>query len=1024
MDNYKKLNLILGWVMFFVASTVYFLTLEPTASWWDCGEYIATAYKLQVGHPPGAPFFQLMGRIFSLFALGDVTKVAVMINRMSALASGATIMFLFWTITYFAKRIYVKDKNQTLTEGQKWAVLGAGIVGSLAYTFTDSFWFSAVEGEVYAMSSLFTAITFWAILRWEQVADERHGYRWIILISYLIGVSIGVHLLNLLAIPAIVYVYYFKKYDKVTKKGFIYAGLIGIGILALVMYIVIPQIVNLAGKFELFFVNDIGLPFNSGTIIYFVLLIGLIIYGLRYSRKHVKPVLNTIILALVFILIGYSSFFILIIRANADTPINENDPKDAIGMLSYLNREQYGTYPLIYGQYYNAPIVDYEDGTPVYMKDNKSGKYIIKDDRKGTVPVYDSRFETFFPRMWSRQKPQHIELYKKYGKVKGVPVRVTNPDGTSKILYKPTFWENLRFFFTYQVNHMYIRYFMWNFVGRQNNIESQGEIDHGNWISGIPFIDNARLGDQTNLPPSMQNPARTRFYFLPLLLGLLGFYFHYKNNKKDTWVVFMLFFMTGLAIVIYLNQTPLQPRERDYAYAGSFYAFAIWIGLGVPALWEYAKKVIRKENLAAVLVTLVSLFLVPGIMAKEGWKSHDRSGKYAARDFAVMYLESCEPDAILFTNGDNDTFPLWYAQEVEGVRTDVRVVNYMLASGDWYTTQMARKVYKSDRLPLTISAEKYKRGEQNYIPVLEKFKHAELKDAIGFVNSDDRRTKVQLQSGNWINFFPTKNVTLTIDKNAAVKTGTVSKKDSSKIVDKINWKIKQSGLFRNDLLLLDLVATNNWRRPIYFANVSSVDKVLGVDKYCSMEGVVYRFKPLIAEDFIPRVGGVDPERSWKVLMNDKVRWGRLNEPDVTVDRESYRNASMGKQSYMRLAQALVNDQKYDSAVQVLDRGLYFFPYKKFIFDYYMLPWAEMYYQSNALDKGDDVLKKIVKRYTDDMDYYFSLEPKFMNYYSDNIQEGFAVLQRASQIARTYHRDDLAKKFDKELKERLSRVDLQ
>ena len=476
--------------------------------------------------------------------------------------------------------------------------------------------------------------------------------------------------------------------------------------------------------------------------------------------------------------------------------------------------------------------------------------------------------------------------------------------------------------------------------------------------------------------------------------------------------------MTGLAIVVYLNQPPLQPRERDYAYAGSFYAFAIWIGLGVLALWEYAKKYIKNEKIAAITVTLISLVLVPGIMAKEGWKSHDRSGKYAARDFAVMYLKSCEPDAILFTNGDNDTFPLWYAQEVEGVRTDVRVVNYMLASGDWYTRQMARKVYDSDRLPLTLSAEKYSRGEQNYIPVLEKYKHAELKDAIGFVDSDNKITKVQLQSGEWINYFPAKNLSLTIDKNAALKTGTVSKEDSSKIVNKIDWTIKQSGLFRNDLLLLDLVATNNWRRPIYFANVNSVGKVLNVDKYCHMEGVVYRFKPTKADDYIPRVGGVDPERSWKVLMAPDVRWGRLNEPDVTVDRESYRNAAMGKQSYLRLAQALANDKDYDRAVKALDKGLYFFPYEKFIFDYYTLPWAEIYYQSKAPEKGDDVLKKIVKRYIDDLDYYYSLDDKFMSYYSSDIQEALAVLQRASQVAKRFGRDELSKEFEKDLQDRI------
>ena len=1022
MDNFKKLNNIIGWVIFLIATAVYFATLEPTASWWDCGEYIATAYKLQVGHPPGAPFFQLMGRFFSLFAFGDKSKVALMINGMSGLSSGATIMFLFWTITMLAKKLFIKKTGDKLTAGEGWAVIGAGVVGSLAYAFTDSFWFSAVEGEVYAMSSLFTAIVFWAILRWEEVADQRHGYRWILLIAYLIGLSIGVHLLNLLAIPAIVYVYYFKKYE-VTKKGFIVTGLLSIVILAVIMYIIIPYTVNLAGKFELFFVNVIGLPFNSGTIIYFLLLIGAIYWGLRYSHKKVKPALNTALLGLILMVIGYSSFFVLIIRANADTPINENDPKDAISMLSYLNREQYGTYPIFYGQYYNAPIIDHKDGTPVYIKNKKSGKYVIKDDRKGTVPVYDPRFETFFPRMWSSTKPSHIKYYKKYGNIKGVPIRVTKSDGTSEVINKPTFSENLRFFFSYQINHMFIRYFMWNFVGRQNNIESQGEYDHGNWISGISFIDNMRLGDQDNLPPSMQNPARTRFYFLPLLLGLLGLLYHLNKSKKDWWVVMMLFIMTGLAIITYLNQPPMQPRERDYAYAGAFYAYAIWIGLGVLALWDTARKYVKNGPVAAIAVTLASLLLVPGIMAKEGWKSHDRSGKYAARDFAVMYLESCEPNAILFTNGDNDTFPLWYAQEVEGIRTDVRVVNYMLASGDWYVNQMARKVYNSDKLPLTIPRAKYRLGEQNYLPVLDKYKGAELKDVIGFVNSDDKRTKVPIQNGQYINFIPTKNITLTIDKKAALATGTVSKSEISKVPNKINWTITQSGIFRNDLLLLDLVATNKWRRPIYFANVNSVGKVLGVDKYCHMEGVVYRFRPVPAKDFISRVGGVDIDRSWKVLMDPKVRWGRLNEPDVTVDRESMRNSTMGKQSYLRLAQSLVNVRRYDSAVQVLDRGLYFFPNNKFVFDYFTLPWGELYYKSGSMEKGDSIVSMVAKRYSEDLDYYMGLDDKFMSFYGNDIQQAMAVLQRASQIAKQYKRKKLADKLEKELMERLGKVNM-
>lgn len=1011
MTNFKKYDVLLGWAVFIIATLVYFLTLEPTASWWDCGEYIATAYKLQVGHPPGAPLFQLLGRFFSLFAFGNLEHVALMINIMSALSSSFTILFLFWTITMLGKKLVAKDEDGRIPMGSAWAIFGAALVGSLAYTFSDSFWFSAVEGEVYAMSSFFTAVVFWAILRWEEVADQRHAYRWLLLIAYIMGLSIGVHLLNLLAIPAIVYVYYYKKYTY-SHKGFVIAGMTSLLILSIVMYIIIPWIVELAGKFELLFVNGLGLPFNSGTVIYFALILGLVGWGLYFTRKKSRVVWNTVLLAVVFILIGYSSFFMLVIRANANTPINENDPKDAISLLSYLNREQYGTWPLLYGQYYNAPVVDHEDGNPVYIKDFKKGKYVINDDRKSTIPVYDKRFCSVFPRMWSNQKPSHISLYKQYGGDKGTPVQVTRDDGTKEIIYKPTFGENLKFFFTYQVNHMYLRYFMWNFVGRQNNIESQGEIYNGNWISGIGFLDKIRLGDQSNLPASMKNPARTSFYFLPLLLGLFGFMYQLGKSKKESWVVFLLFIMTGLAIIVYLNQTPMQPRERDYAYAGSFYAFAIWIGLGVMGLYELLQTKMSNKVLSAGLVSAACLLLVPGIMAKEGWKSHDRSGKYAARDVARMYLESCEPNAILFTNGDNDTFPLWYVQEVEGIRTDVRVVNYMLSSGDWYVDQMFRKVYDSDVLPLTIDRSFYARGDQNYIPVFERIEGVvDVQDALEFVENDDKRTKVPLQSGDWISYMPSKNLRLKVDARQVVASGTVSAADADKIVPEINWRIGQSGLFRNDLMLLDLIAANNWERPVYFANPNAISKVLNVDKYCHLEGIVYRFKPTVAPEFISKIGGVDVDRTYKILMADDTRWGRLNEPDVTVDRESDRNSGLIKQNYIRLAQGLSTLNKKDSLEAVLDRGIYFFPNDKFPFDYYMIPWAEYYYRAGAIEKGNNVARTIADRYLEDLAYYGSVDDRFVPAYDESIQEGMAVIQRLIQVTGQFKQTELSKEIE-------------
>ncbi|MCK9617689.1 MAG: DUF2723 domain-containing protein [Lentimicrobiaceae bacterium] len=1009
MNNYRKLNNLLGWLSFAIASTVYLLTAEPTVSWWDCGEYISTAYKLQVGHPPGAPFFQMLGRFFSLFAFGDVSKVAFMINAMSALSSGFTILFLFWTITAIAKKIAAPN-GEEMPIGNKWAVLGSGLVGALAYTFTDSFWFSAVEGEVYAMSSFFTALVFWSILKWEAVSEEKHANRWILFITFQIGLSIGVHLLNLLAIPAIAFVYYFKKY-KVSTKGVIITALTSLFLLAAVMYIIIPWIVKIAGNFELFFVNTVGMPFNSGTIIYFLLLISGIAWGIYFTQKRKKVLANTILLCFTFILIGYSSFFMLVIRANANTPINENDPDDAISLLSYLNREQYGDWPIFYGQYYNAPIIEYKDASPVYVKDVKKGKYIITDDRKQSISVYDPKFCTIFPRMWSNQKQSHINLYKQYGKIHGIPVSTTDNNGNTQTLYKPTFGENLRFFFTYQVGHMYLRYFMWNFVGRQNEIESQGSFDEGNWKSGISILDNWRLGDQDNLPQSMQSHANNSFYFLPLILGLLGFIFHLNRNHKDTTIVALLFFMTGIAIVVYLNQYPLQPRERDYSYAGSFYAFAIWIGIGVLAIYEYVKKMM-KPQLAAIFTTLVCLLLVPTIMAKEGWDDHDRSGRYATLDYAANYLNSCAPNAILITNGDNDTFPLWYAQEVEGIRRDVRVVCYMLASGDWYIHQLGRKTYESDKIPFTLSPEQYNKGINEYVAFYDVgiSERVELKDMIDLIASDNPDSKLSLQDGKLLAFFPSKKVQLTVDSAAVLANGIVPKRFANKIVKTVEWDIKSNYLFKNDLMLLDFLATNLWKRPLYFSSPATTEKIFGVNNYCHLEGWVYKFMPVAAENYVEGMGGVDSEGSYDILMN-KCKWGNLNNSHVYVDRESSRNSLIPRNNFMRLAQALVEEGKNDSAIKVLDRCLEVFPNNKIPFDIYMAPFSEIYYKAGAIEKGDRITEQLSKVYIDNLNYYFSLSPKFSVNYDTQKQQHLAMLHRLAMVAKENKRTVLSKKIE-------------
>jgi hypothetical protein len=1011
-QEFKRWNTILGWVSFLIAFIVYMITLEPTASWWDCGEYIATAYKLQVGHPPGAPTFQLIGRFFSLFAFGDTSNVAMMINAMSAFSSALTILFLFWTITLLARKLVKTDDG--FTTNQAVTLFGSAFVGAMAFTFSDSFWFSASEGEVYAMSSAFTAITFWAILKWELVADEKHSLRWLILIAFLIGLTIGVHLLNLLAIPAITFVYYFRKY-KPTRNGMILAGLVSVLLLALLMYVFIPVIVKLAGSFELFFVNSIGMPFNSGTIIYFALLIGLILWGHRYSSRKNKSVLNTAILSFVFLLIGYSSFFILIIRSNANTPIDENNPEDAIGLLSYLNREQYGTYPLYYGQYYNAPVVDYKDGNPVYVKDKAKGKYVITDDRKQSEAVYDSRFETLFPRMWSSLKSGHIKYYKEYGKVKGTPVVVRKSDGTSETIYKPTFIENMRFFFSYQLGHMYFRYFMWNFSGRQNDIESQGEPENGNWITGINFLDSARLGNQSDLPISRDNAAHNKFYMLPLILGLVGIFFHLRKSRNDTWVVFLLFIMTGIAIVVFLNQHPLQPRERDYAYAGSFYAFAIWIGLGVMGLIEFVQKKLKKQDtiVAGALVT-AALVLVPGIMAQQGWDDHDRSGKYAAHDFAINYLKGCDRNSILVTYGDNDTFPLWFVQEVEGFRTDVRVFNHMLASGHWYVQQMFSKVYESDPLPFTLSREQYNNGVNNYIPIYEHpslvNKFTELSELIGFVAMDDDRSKIPVSGGKKVNFFPSRKVRLTVNAQKCIENGIVPREMADRIVPYIEWEIKQNALYKNDLAVLDFLATSNWERAFYTANPSSLANFLDIDQYLHQEGMVYKFMPVRADNYYQGLGGVHAEKTYEIFTN--CRWGRLNDPKVNIDRESMRNCRLPRQNYLRAAETFLQNGEAVKAVELLDTCLHFFPDSKIPYDMMMIPFAEIYYGADEPEKANAIVNRLIEIYGDDLRYYRSLKPSFREkYYLNSFERNIRIMRNLSQLAKINGQGDLAARAD-------------
>lgn len=1007
MQQYKKLNNILGWSVFLTAAVVYIMTAEPTASFWDCGEYIATSYKLQVGHPPGAPTFQILGRFFSLFAFGNVENVAFMINMMSALTSAFTILFLFWSITRLARRLVGED---SMSNPQSYvAVLGAGLVGALAYTFSDSFWFSAVEGEVYATSSFFTALVFWIMLKWDAQSDDPKALRWVVLIAFLTGLSIGVHLLNLLTFPALVLIYYFKKY-KVTTKGTIVAIGLSIVLLAALFYMIIPGVVWLAGKFELFFVNSLGLPFNSGTIFFFLFVIAAIVFGLQWSRRKGKVILNTVVLAFTFILIGYSTFFILIIRSNALTPINENAPKDAISLLSYLNREQYGEVPLFKGQYYNAPVNpsnEWKDASPVYEKDVEKGKYIVTDDRKNSRPTYNSDFVTIFPRMWSNQQDIHIREYKNWGKIKGTPIRVKNSNGEMQTLYRPTFGENLRFFFTYQVGHMYFRYFFWNFVGRQNDIQGHGDPTQGNWISGIKFIDEMHLGNQAEVTDiAKDNPGRNTYFFLPLILGLIGLFFHINRHSRDSLVVALLFFMTGLAIVLYLNQYPYQPRERDYAYAASFYAFAIWIGFGVLALSKLIAKFLKNIS-APLIATLVTLVLVPGIMASQGWDDHNRNNRYTARDFAKNYLDSCEPNAILFTNGDNDTFPLWYVQEVEGYRTDVRVINLSLFNTDWYADQMKRAVYDSKPAPISMTHEQYRQGTRDVVYLLENAGiegYVNIKDLFEIIHNSPDKLKLQTRQGK-LDYFPTKKFYLPVDSSKVVANGLVPEKWAPEIVDSLNWTINRFALQKNSLFVMDILAHFNWDRPIHFAITTGADAYMGLEEYFTLEGLTYKLIPVRTVNTDGSIGRVNTDVMYDNMMN-KFNWGNLNVEGVYLDETNRRMIMNFRNNFARLANALLDEGKLDSAIACLDKAMEIMPEKAIPFDFFVLPLAEAYYRAGAVEKGNEILFRLTDIYSAELKYIYSLDNGHQKQLAIDKQQGLYILQRIMQIAEREKQDAL------------------
>lgn len=912
--KFKLVNNLMGLFVLIIAALTYLSTIEPTTSFWDCGEFIASSYKLEVGHPPGNPVFQIIARMFTLPAGPE--KAAMMVNAMSAMCSAFTIMFLFWTITHLGRRISEK-KGESLSLAGSVAIFGAGLTGALAYTFSDTFWFSAVEGEVYAMSSLFTAAVFWAMLKWEEEAGKPHANRWIVLIALLMGLSIGVHLLNLLAIPAIVFIYYYKNYQVSTKRSF-YVLLISAVILAIILYGIIPFLPKMASWFDLLFVNGMGLPFNSGAAFFMLMVLALSVWGLIFTYRRQNILWNTILLSFTMIVIGYSAFAMVIIRSSANTPTNENQPDNPFSLVRYLAREQYGKNPLIYGESYNSP---YEVKTSKYYA--KVGDRYKKVD--GPLEAdYKPGSKMLFPRMWS-PSPDHIKFYENYTEGRGKVV----PGSDSKL---PLFKDNLAYFFDYQINYMYVRYFMWNFAGRQNDLHGTvpGDPLRGNWASGIEFLDKARIGDQSTGPDYIVNSkAKNHYYMLPLILGFIGLFYQLAKDKQNWWVTMLLFLLTGIAIVIYLNQPPYQARERDYAYAGSFYAFSIWIGLAVMAINDFVKRWVP-EKLSAIAVSAVCL-IVPIQMASENWDDHDRSNRYTARDIAYNYLNSTEKNAILVTHGDNDTFPLWYIQEVEGVRTDVRVVNTSLLGTDWYIDQMQYKTYESDPLPFSIPKHEYIYGTNDVVHIVDRLnKPIPLKLVIDLISKPE--AKISSEGGKLYSFFASRKLTIPVDKAAAIANGIVSAADSSVILDTISLNISENKnvITKTELMILDLLANYKWDRPIYFVAMGG-DLEIGIRDYLEWNGFAYKFVPVKTQSTLVIPGRVPADKMYDKVMN-VYKWGNMNDPSVNIDYQNLLtfNAVMSVRNiHTQTARALFNEGKTDKAVQVLDRMQEIFIHEQF-----------------------------------------------------------------------------------------------
>ena len=1043
--NFKRCNLILGWLAFAIAFVVYSMTVEPTVGFWDTGEYILTSSKLEVGHPPGAPLFQMLGAFFSIFA-SEPAQVGLVLNMMSAAASAFTILFMFWSIVLILMKLTAL--NSEFNPNSQIGILGAAFVGSLAFAFTDSFWFNAVETEVYAMATLIMAVMFYLGLRWQNEMHTPKGNRWLILISFVVGLSFGVHFMGLLTIPAIGLLYYFKNYKTITLKNFIIANVAVVAILLFVFKLLAPNILRYFSALEIFFVNSVELPFNSGSIIAFILLVLAIYLGLKYTKSKGLVKLNTGLLCVTFIVIGFTTWLMLPIRANANVPVNENNPSSARELLAYYNLEQYPKTRLFYGPQFtdqyagldeNQPFID---DKPKYEKDLKAGKYVVVNDYVNAIQNYNGDHGSVLPRMWSTEHAVNymrycgfLEFsikseYKMQNEFRSLVDTFETSLAEGEIDYegyhdflrtygryldieKPSLIDNIYYLFDYQIGYMYWRYFMWNFSGRQDDI--QGKMDlHGNWMTGINFIDTYLLGiTQENLPSDVSNnKARNSYYLLPFLLGLIGLFFVFNRDKKVFWTMLVFFLFTGIAIQVYTNVRPFEPRERDYSVVGSFYVFALWVGIGVYAIYDWLSTY-SKSKLIAPGISLLCLAAVPGILISQNWDDHDRSNRRTAHAMAVNYLESCDPNAIIFTIGDNDTFPLWYAQEIEGIRTDVRVVCTSLFNVDWYIDQMKRKAYESEPIPSKLPHDKYKWGTRDYI-----IKEVVTKDTldidqfIDFVTSDDKRTKyghVLKQQGYdtagqrnqdlGANYAPTEHVRIPVNKENVLRNGIVPLKDAAKIVDYIDIKIEDQAIYKNRLMMLDIIAENNWERPIYFSGGAfGDDDYIWMKDYLQLDGFAYKLVPIktpIADNNPFDMGRIDSEKMYQLVKNWK--WGNSGNLDVYHDVETRRNSITYRGHIARLIETLINENELEKAEEIADLAMEKMPVDIFGYYTFLEPLIGAYHEVKAKEKARNLYKNVTLKYQESLTYYSRVSERNQSKY---IQTIYSDIERYKSLVDT------------------------